>query len=132
MGWQDYLFGFRGRISRAKAWLFFPLGLIAILPAEMASKALGPLSAALHPPHWSILATKLLLDAVMPAAMYAQAAIYAKRLHDRNRSAWWLAVFFGPGILMMIVFMVATIMLGDPRSFLPFMPLFFGLCSHTA
>jgi uncharacterized membrane protein YhaH (DUF805 family) len=75
-------FSFQGRINRAKYWLvvlvisaiFVAFVLIA---AAAQSWALGILAALLFIP-----------------TLVASLAITVKRLHDREKSAWWLLVFY--------------------------------------
>ena len=92
MNWQSLFFTFRGRINRAKFWVAslnflgvgILLGLIGIIAGNSAVfegfGALGNL-----------------------AMFVSGLAIAAKRLHDRDKSAWWLALFyFGPAAFVVI------------------------------
>ena len=78
------LFGFSGRINRAKFWLaaliyvVFFFGVIGI--AMLASSSLDTIFIAA-------------LIAYVPLIV-SGLAVGIKRLHDRDKSAWWLAVFY--------------------------------------
>ena len=95
MDWQNLLFSFTGRINRAKYWLVVVILLVywvvmgtVIVLAFGVSAFTGtgaPLLIALIAfllPFWIGLATGV------------------KRLHDRNKSGWWLILFWiVPGML---------------------------------
>jgi uncharacterized membrane protein YhaH (DUF805 family) len=83
------LFDFRGRINRAKFWL----ALLIYVVFFMAVIGLA-------------IAMSSSMNAVFGAALVAYIplivsgiAVGVKRLHDRNKSAWWLAVFAVPWVL---------------------------------
>jgi len=112
---MSYLFSFSGRINRAKIWLFIPiaivwwLAIVAIaafglhwshyVEAMRAFKATVP--HAFHPPFphpdaisgpgWGVVAAIVVLAL---AYVWAKLAIFVKRLHDRNKSAWWLIPYW--------------------------------------
>ncbi len=76
------LFSFKGRINRAKYWLVIVVisaifVAFVLIAAAAQSWALGVLAGLLFIP---TLASSL--------------AITVKRLHDREKSAWWLLVFY--------------------------------------
>lgn len=87
MSFGDLLFSFEGRTSRAKFWL----GLL--IQAIGFGIAVG-----------LVLASSALLNHVGPGAVLAflivipvlisNFAVGAKRLHDRDKSGWWLLLFF--------------------------------------
>jgi len=83
MDWGNYLFSFRGRINRAKYWLFalISIGVVAI--------AIGLVIAV-----GSSIPVFIVLGIVYLALLYASLAVAAKRLHDRGRTAWLLVVFY--------------------------------------
>ena len=75
-------FNFKGRINRAKYWLVLLVSsaifVTAILIAVAAqSWALGVLAGLLAIP-----------------SLASSLAVAVKRLHDREKSAWWLSVFY--------------------------------------
>src|SRR5262245_1592528 len=93
MGLGDILFSFQGRINRAKYWLasLIPLALIGVVVG---------LQMARLPKAATVFLSVSLLTIVLAMAL----ALGIKRLHDRNKSAWWLLIFNG----LPIVFQVAN------------------------
>jgi len=112
MSWTEYLFSFKGRINRAKLWLFF----LIVFLVEIAAFALFV----------GVFGTSALLAAGKPATsqlaggvggalfvivylvvgialIVASLALTVKRLHDRDKGAAWLLVFwFLPFVLNVI------------------------------
>jgi uncharacterized membrane protein YhaH (DUF805 family) len=99
-----YLFGLSGRINRAKQWAVllvglvhgiiigfafsFTIGFASIVDVVQGKTTLRELVAT---PQAHVFAT---IFAVLYAiGFYIGCAVATKRLHDRNRSAWWLLVF---------------------------------------
>lgn len=96
INWGNLLFGFSGRINRAKWWLTVLVSIIisvvAVIIAAIVGETLGNIVsfAAFIPQFWISLAAG------------------AKRLHDLNRTAAWLVLFYlGPLVLLIIFFVVA-------------------------
>jgi uncharacterized membrane protein YhaH (DUF805 family) len=85
MSLTQLLFSFRGRINRALYW-FSTIGMVAVL-AALISLRLGDGGIIGRP------ALILAWGAQIPL-IWALLAISMKRLHDRNKSAWWLLFFF--------------------------------------
>jgi uncharacterized membrane protein YhaH (DUF805 family) len=94
MNWGQFLFSFRGRVNRAKYWLYvlgafvvaFILSIVLMTGTAVSPVALMPLAAV------AVVIYLLLL--------YAGLAVGSKRLHDRNKSAWWLLMFYlAPAVL---------------------------------
>ena len=91
------LFGFTGRINRAKFWLallIYVVFFFAVIGLTMAiSSSLTVLFGAA-------------LVAYVPLII-SGIAVGVKRLHDRNKSGWWLLLFYaGPLVLNMIGYYV--------------------------
>jgi uncharacterized membrane protein YhaH (DUF805 family) len=81
------LFSFGGRINRMPYWLVS----VAMLIVMAGLFALGAPSGV-----WQIAMFLLLL--LIPS-IWIGVALAVKRLHDRNKSAWWLVIFYVlPGI----------------------------------
>lgn len=115
MNWGSYLFGFQGRINRAKLWLFLLVVIVievvyftmismmfgmTIFTAMMAGG--GHAGAALAGGA-SILIFALISCAIFIVILIAAIAVTVKRLHDRDKSAIWLLVFWLlPAVLNMI------------------------------
>jgi len=112
----DLFFGFSGRINRGKYWLAlvvwfviwviavlaFLLGGLAILGANVTDGSLPSpqdTEAFLHLIRdYGILFLIILTFFIV--TWFSALAIGVKRLHDRDRSGWWILVFyFGPGVL---------------------------------
>lgn len=119
MDWTWFLFSFKGRISRGKLWLALlvilcGMSLLAGLAAGLSKLLGGPASfsfnlndafATLDPDTYRVLSRADLMPAVVhvvgtPLFVWVYVATGVKRLHDRNRSGWWMLVFFLiPGLL---------------------------------
>ncbi|MDD1519903.1 MULTISPECIES: DUF805 domain-containing protein [Bradyrhizobium] len=114
MNWTWYLFRFDGRIGRAEFWyslIFVLSGMILLLllclsvmsalgsevksfnlNAEDVFKIVDPAAY-----RWSLLDNLPLLLLKLAATglmLWIDLAIMVKRLHDRNKSAWWLLAYF--------------------------------------
>jgi len=91
MGWLHYFFGFSGRINRSLYWGFAaPFGLFVValtLPLNILPSSYVETLTPLSESAVVFVATTLLVG------FYAHLAIATKRLHDRDKSAWWLVVF---------------------------------------
>jgi len=111
----QYLFGFSGRINRAKIWLWVLIAIAfvivmaviaglgfewkATLDALKAQKGHAPIDWSLVPKPGCkgtvSLIAMIAMGLVAIAYLWAKLAVYAKRLHDRAKSAWWLVVYLG-------------------------------------
>lgn len=90
---QQLLFSFQGRINRAKYWLASLIQLaIMAAAAAMIILGMGDGATAMAP-----LAAGLLVLAIV---MVSGLAVGVKRLHDRNKSGWWLLFFIGAPALL--------------------------------
>jgi len=113
MNWGSYFFSFQGRINRAKLWLFIPIMigiyivyffLFSILFGSSIFAMLKGGSTGLAAGGASIGASMLLTCILFIAVLFASVALTVKRLHDRDKGAVWLLVFWLlPFILNMIV-----------------------------
>jgi|SRR5215472_6167175 len=80
------LFSFGGRINRAKFWLAQLIAVVFwIVVFFLAWVAASPSNHAIP--------TALILIASIPS-MIVGAAVGIKRLHDRDKSGWWLLLFY--------------------------------------
>jgi uncharacterized membrane protein YhaH (DUF805 family) len=85
----DLLFGYRGRVNRAKYWLALLIWLV-IWAAVVILIVMSGIS------------TMAIVIAVIVAipAIYSGVVVGIKRLHDRNKSGLWLLVFYlAPSLL---------------------------------
>lgn len=97
-----YLFGFSGRINRAKIWLFILLVIVFWIVLGIALGVAVAMQNGGHdmqnmPPEQIVerLGVFLVVGCVFYLlALWAGLAVSTKRLHDRNKSAWWLLVFY--------------------------------------
>jgi len=96
MDMKTLLFSFEGRINRAKYWLtvlanaivWIVVGILALILMGVLGQGTGGMLAILFG------------VAGFGAAMWIGIAAGIKRLHDREKSGWWLLVFFlVPGVL---------------------------------
>jgi uncharacterized membrane protein YhaH (DUF805 family) len=87
----EFMFGASGRINRAKYWLsLFKLSIAALLGTVVLFTAAG-LAAPLF--------VVTVIIVFIPWLLWGF-AIHTERLHDRDKSAWWLVVFcLLPGVL---------------------------------
>jgi uncharacterized membrane protein YhaH (DUF805 family) len=101
MGWKHYLFSFRGRTGRAGFWLYnavaAPLVVVLVivfwiyaLSVPGAYENGGPTP---FPGDPLGIAGAILFFGLLIAILVAGAAVTVKRLHDRDKAWWWIAVF---------------------------------------
>jgi uncharacterized membrane protein YhaH (DUF805 family) len=87
----EFMFGASGRINRAKYWVsFIRYSLAGLLAAVILFTTAG------------VAAPLLIIMAVLTLVPWLLwgIAITTERLHDRDKSAWWLIVFYlVPGLL---------------------------------
>jgi uncharacterized membrane protein YhaH (DUF805 family) len=116
MDWNWYPFSFRGRINRGKMWLAVLVIVCWMMFLAFVTVATGIVSdgtlsfdiedlfhvidpASYRSLSWAGLPTLLIriLGSALFVWVYFAASI--KRLHDRDKSGWWMIPFFvGPGI----------------------------------
>jgi len=96
MNWGHYLFGFSGRINRAKYWLWVLLYVIAAIAVTVIAYAIT-----IYATNGDPLAGNIVQFVFFIAALISSLAVVAKRLHDRNKSAWWILLFVvAPSVLV--------------------------------
>lgn len=111
MGLGHYLFGFSGRINRAKQWAIILVGLtLEALAAVAVRLTLGgnpladlisgktTLAAFVATPQAHM--AGLILCGFYILLLYIGLAVATKRLHDRNKSAWWLLIFYALPLIL--------------------------------
>ncbi|OAN18809.1 hypothetical protein A3K86_05370 [Photobacterium jeanii] len=79
-------FSFQGRMRRRDYWLYSVPVLFVTLPVFLYQPQPGTSNTALD----------ILSLFVLAFAMWASMALNIKRLHDRNKSGWWVVVTFLP------------------------------------
>lgn len=116
-----YLFSFSGRINRAKQWAIILVGIaFEVIVVTIFGVVVGVQSFAdlanekITFTQWFTspqMHTFLLIGCALYLAMlYIALAVSAKRLHDRNKSALWLLVFY---VLPLALSIPALMSLGD-------------------
>ena len=90
INWGNLLFGFSGRINRAKWWLTVLVTIIISVVIQLV--------VAINETVGGILA---LISFIV--TIWIGLAAGAKRLHDLNRTAAWLVVFYGVPIVLIII-----------------------------
>ena len=118
MDWVWFLFSFEGRINRAKfflaglvifCWMFFLIFLFACISGWLGGPkyldvGVDEIFALFDPATWRALtradaATALLHAIGTPLFLWVFLAASIKRLHDRDKSGWWIVpFFFVPGL----------------------------------
>ena len=103
-----FFFGFRGRINRAKYWLAMLIFLIIDVVLSLIGLAVG-----------KGVAFQIVSYGVNLVIFVSTIAVSIKRLHDRDRSAWWLLSLYIVPLLLIVVggFLLwnATGSFGDAR-----------------
>lgn len=121
MDWKSYLFSFQGRINRAKIWLYILIVIaveilyFALFWLLIGASGMGLLTGLASPGAAvaggvsGILA--IVLSFVFLVAMiWTGFAVAVKRLHDRDKSGWWLAVFYvAPAVLDVVAMATAPL-----------------------
>ena len=86
MNQWTFFFGFRGRINRAKYWLALLILFTADVALTLLGRAVGGGTT-----------FQVVSHAVNLAIFISTLALGVKRMHDRDRSGWWLLLYYmGP------------------------------------
>lgn len=104
MSIADKLFSFQGRLRRRDWWLFAILLTVAnmvlaaigmaVVGGSLMPFMMGARATAFDYGGW--LAQRLEVQAVVSLLLlWPSLAVSVKRLHDRDRSGWWLALIYG-------------------------------------
>ena len=130
MSLGSFLFGFKGRIGRKQLWLFLLLYISTSLVVIVAAV-------------FAVFAARSNITQTEAADIYSKVfagwglltlipvlSVYVKRLHDRQRSGWWLLFAFVPSLALAALWPVlSTTGVVPPNSnawfLIPFAP-FFG------
>jgi uncharacterized membrane protein YhaH (DUF805 family) len=111
--WLDLLFSFKGRINRAKYWLTGLIYFVALFAYYILFSLFFSFPA-------DFLGIILVFSVPMIPIIVSSVAVAIKRLHDRDKSGWWLLVFYllpgvigniGPYTGMDFVFQLANVAL---------------------
>jgi len=105
---RDYFFSFHGRINRARFWIYLAIVIPFLMFMMMAFFAYAMSIPGAYEnggptpfPHDPIgIALAILYFAALAALVVSGFAVSAKRLHDRDKSSWWVLVFIvAPNLL---------------------------------
>ena len=94
---RQLLFSFRGRTPRRQFW-FFALGFIvlAVLVITLAAVVMINRTPGIQQEQLDV-GLRRVMNGFLLVMLWPTLAVCAKRLHDRNYSAWWLVLVFGAG-----------------------------------
>ena len=108
MNWGHYLFGFSGRINRAKLWLWLLIYFLVLVVAVVIA-----ITIVYFTDFWVITLILYLILGIGGFVSYL--AVFIKRLHDRDKSGWWLLIFLVlPSVLVGIA--LSTVMVAIMNS----------------
>jgi uncharacterized membrane protein YhaH (DUF805 family) len=110
------LWSWEGRIGRGRFWLGVLLVILMSIAFGVVAALLGiPIDTGTRPAAEEIgFAGALYLLAAFLAVAYAQLAVYAKRFHDRGKSAWWVLIAFVPLIGFFWILIELGMLPGEP------------------
>jgi uncharacterized membrane protein YhaH (DUF805 family) len=108
MTWTHYLFGFHGRLNRARYWAFIgTVYAVAFVAAAVAIAVVGTdvsmhsISMKIERLNPTVLICVSLVVVILEIAFVAASlAVATKRLHDRAKGAWWLLVFVALPVML--------------------------------
>ena len=89
--------GFRGRARRKEYWMFYLVSIVLTLVLSLLDKMLG----------FQAAGDEGILTAIYGLLIFLPSwAVQFRRLHDTNRSAWWLLLLLIPviGWLIILIF----------------------------
>jgi uncharacterized membrane protein YhaH (DUF805 family) len=92
---SEYLFSPRGRMNRAKYWIYVVVSiaiivvLIAVMGIVWAGRLYDPRGGFVFP-----LGASIAFGVVYLVLLIVGILVGIKRLHDRDKSGWWLLVFY--------------------------------------
>lgn len=105
---QKILFSFEGRIGRGAWWLTMLALIAAMLASTFAPFLIGSESVA-------VFMLALSSQLVWLLSLWPMLAVGAKRLHDRNKSGWWLLAFWLLPVVLSVVGL-NVYLFDDPRT----------------
>jgi len=104
MNWRTLAFSFRGRLNRGKYWLVLLIGMvISAISVSIEASLIPGLQMGMYGSPGGIMAVIGLITIILLFVLWSSLAIGCKRLHDRNKSAVWLVLFWlAPSVLYAI------------------------------
>lgn len=94
MNLVSLLFSFEGRINRAKYWLALLIYIVVAIVAIFGVYAIAGANALTAPDEEFGLGLLLVLALLVVPSLISGLAVSIKRLHDRDKSGWWILVFY--------------------------------------
>jgi uncharacterized membrane protein YhaH (DUF805 family) len=91
--WKRLLTSFQGRIDRVQFWI----GFVVCLAIGLVLGFIGSLFSGIPFVGWLVALVVGLIS------LYPACAVAIKRMHDRDKPDFWLAVYFGPTVLTLLV-----------------------------
>jgi uncharacterized membrane protein YhaH (DUF805 family) len=100
---------FSGRAPRAEYWWFYLFSTVAVIITMVIDSIIGSNFGGTG---YGIVTALIGLALILPSI-----AVGVRRLHDTDRSGWWLLIAFVPliGVIVLLVFLVTEGTLGDNR-----------------
>jgi len=105
MNWRTLAFSFRGRLNRGKYWLLLLAGMvISAICIGIEVPYLNELQMGLYGAEsGGVIALIAVITIILIFVFWSSLAIGCKRLHDRNKGAAWLVLFWlAPSVLYAI------------------------------
>lgn len=103
MDWKSVLFSFAGRLNRGKYWLVILINVIVWLAFAIIALTLGAGFEQFGSMGGVGLAAGLIGLAAIVFSIWTGLASAVKRLHDREKSGWWILLFWVVPAILNIV-----------------------------
>jgi uncharacterized membrane protein YhaH (DUF805 family) len=103
-------FDFSGRSSRAQFWIFTLVVIVLVLVAAVIGAAIGGGESTAQGPSTSGSPAALLLALVVLVHFIPSLAVQVRRLHDSNKSGWWVLLNVIPAgqLVLLIMFCLGS------------------------
>ena len=108
MNLQKILFSFEGRIGRLTYWL-------AILAVVVAVAVLTIAPFLIPSENVAVFIVAMTSQLIWLLSLWPILAVGSKRLHDRNKTGWWLLLFWGLPVVL-LVGGLSIALFNDPRT----------------
>jgi uncharacterized membrane protein YhaH (DUF805 family) len=100
---------FTGRARRKEYWYFTLFNIVIIIPLTLIDMMTGTFS---NEANMGLFSGVFILAILIPSI-----AVSIRRLHDTNRTGWWMLISFIPilGPIVLLIFLVQDSQIGDNR-----------------
>jgi uncharacterized membrane protein YhaH (DUF805 family) len=114
MDWKKLLFSFEGRVGRKAFWIFIVASFVIAMIINVV--ALAPMIAAAqsNPESVAQMSMPIWVWIVFIPLFWISLAIYAKRFHDQDRSAWFILLGLIPFVGGLILLIMLGFLAGTP------------------